>query len=311
MSILQHNFQGTPAVLAAAVFGGLGLLWLYRKLRRRQALASLHGKVVLITGASSGIGEACAHAFHQVGCKVILTARRLNELERVKTEIIAQSTKGKTDAPKVLQLDVSDLESIPEKVKEALAFHGRIDVLINNAGMSYRGSVKDTKMEVHQKVMLVNYFGSVAVTTAILPHMISKKSGTIIAVSSIQGKLAVPFRTAYTASKFAMQAFFDSLRAEVAQYNIRVGVSSPSYVQTNISVNAVRGDNSQYGVTDTNIAKGMSAEYLAEEIVLQAATGEEDVIVGPFIHRLAPHLNVLFPGLMRMVMKLRAKKGIE
>lgn len=307
---LQRHFTSTPSLLTAAVLGGLGLLWFYKNLVKRRAVDSLKDKVVLITGGSSGIGEACAHAFYRAGCRVIISARRLDELERVKKDVISRTMEGKSHDLQVLQMDVTDFASIPEKIETALSYHGRIDILINNAGISYRGAAIDTKIEVHQKVMLVNYFGIVAVTAAVLPSMIKNKSGSVISLSSIQGKVALPYRTAYSASKFAVQAYSDSLRAEMAEHNIHIGIVSPSYVQTNISINALRADSSKHGKVDSTIAKGMTPEYLADRIVLQTALGEEDVAVGPFDHRISGIINALFPSLMRMLMRDRAKKGL-
>ncbi|PIK51608.1 putative dehydrogenase/reductase SDR family protein 7-like [Apostichopus japonicus] len=310
MLSVQQHLTSTPSVLTAAVFGGLGLLWLYRRLTKRQAIASLRDKVVLITGASSGIGEACAHAFHKAGCRVIISARRLEELERVKKDVISRTVEGQSHEPQVIQMDVTDFASIPDKIQTALSYHGRIDILINNAGLSYRGSALETKIEVYQKLMLVNYFGCVAVTSAVLPSMIGNKGGSIIAVSSVQGKIGLPYRTAYSASKFAVQSYFDCLRAEVAEHNIHIGIISPSYVQTNLSMNAVCADNSQHGKLDSTTAKGMTPEYLADRIVLQTALGEADVVVGPFLHCIGGTINVLFPAWIRMVMRKRAKKGM-
>ncbi|XP_030855679.1 dehydrogenase/reductase SDR family protein 7-like [Strongylocentrotus purpuratus] len=300
-------------VATAAIFGSLGLLWLYKKLRSQRRRAGLKDKVVLITGASSGVGEACAIAFYRLGCKVILCARRAPELERVKKELMALKLAPGIPAhtPHVIPLDLERLDELPDKAKEALELHGYVDILINNGGMSGRGSVVDTVLSVHQKIMNVNHFGSLVLTSAILPNMISRRSGHILAVSSIQGRIAIPFRSAYSASKHAMQAFFDSLRAEVAEHNIQVTVLSPSYIKTNISLSALDGDGSVHAKMDSTTAGGMSTVYVADKVVDAVAKQQRDVVLGPFTHGAAIYIRALVPNLYFWIMAGRARKGTK
>lgn len=255
-------------------------------------------QVVVITGASSGLGEALAHNFYVAGCKVVLAARRREELERVRTDLleihsvsdvkVASETSTlswhsfhsisslpvqpmPTHPPIVLPLDLTDLNSMPEKVAEVEKIFGYIDILINNGGVSVRSDVLSTAMDVDIKVMLVNYFGSVALTKgasksfffsftifclnfefdfffpAALPTMLKRKEGRIVCVSSVQGKFSLPHRSAYSASKHAMQAFCDSLRAEVAEHNVKVLCVSPGYINTALSLNALTGSGRNYG----------------------------------------------------------------
>lgn len=301
------------SVATAAIFGSLGLLWLYKKLRSQQRRTGLKDKVVLITGASSGVGEACARAFYQLGCKVILCARRASELWRVKKELMDLKLDSGIPAhtPHVVPLDLERLDELPDKAKEALALHGHVDILINNGGMSGRGSVVDTVLSVHQKIMNVNHFGSLVLTSAILPNMISRGSGHILAVSSIQGRIAIPFRSAYSASKHAMQAFFDSLRAEVAEHNIQVTVLSPSYIKTNISLSALDGDGSVHAKMDSTTANGMSTVYVADRVVDAVAKQQSDVVLGPFTHGAAIYIRALLPNLYFWIMAGRARKGTK
>ncbi|XP_063961669.1 dehydrogenase/reductase SDR family protein 7-like [Lytechinus pictus] len=298
-------------VATAAIFGSLGLLWLYKKLTSHQRRVGLKDKVVLITGASSGVGEECARVFYRLGCKVILCARRASELERVKKELMALKLAQGIPAhtPHVIPLDLEKLDELPDRAKEALALHGHVDILINNGGMSVRGSVVDTVLSVHQKIMNVNHFGSLVLTSAILPSMISRRKGHILAVSSVQGRIAIPFRSAYSASKHAMQAFFDSLRAEVAEHNISVTVLSPSYINTNLSLSALHGDGSIHAKMDSTTANGMSTIYVADKIVDAVAKQQSDVVLGPFTHGAAIYIRALFPNLYFWIMAGRAKKG--
>ncbi|XP_049956986.1 dehydrogenase/reductase SDR family protein 7-like isoform X4 [Schistocerca serialis cubense] len=223
----------------------------YKSLRRRRLKYRLKEKVVLITGASSGLGEALAHAFYRAGCRVVLAARCEDELRRVKNMLLTTHSVSKTDVthpPVVLPLDLSDLNALPGRVAKVLEIFGHIDILINNGGISYRGNILTTSIDVDIKLMLINYFGQVALTKAVLPSMIDRQSGHIVSVSSVQGKIAIPYRSAYTASKHAVQAFSDTLRAEVAAHNINVTLVSPGYIHTKLSVNALTGNGEAYGV---------------------------------------------------------------
>ncbi|KAI1285989.1 Dehydrogenase/reductase SDR family protein 7-like [Halotydeus destructor] len=266
---------------------------------------SLHGKVVLITGASSGLGEALAEVFSDAGCRLVLAARRIPELERVRDKL----TKDGCDPPRVIQMDLSNLQDTSEKAKEAIKFYGHIDILINNAGMSYRGKVNETKVDVDMQLMLVNYFGQVALTKAILPSMVENRNGTIVAISSIQGKLAIPFRSAYAASKHAFQAFFDTLRSEVSTDGINVCVVSPGYINTNLSLNAVTGSGSSYGKMDSATESGMSSKAVASQVYNAVITGEKDLVIAPIHHKLMILIRACFPWLYFLIMRYRAKKG--
>lgn len=295
---------GGAALAAVFLFG----CWMKKRRQLVASLKALHGKVVLITGASSGLGEACAHAFYAAGCRVILCARRTAELERVKQELQKQSLPTTTFEPKVLTLDLANLPAIPAAMETAVGFHGHVDILINNGGVSSRGPIEDTKMAVDQAVMNINYFGQVAVTKGLLRQMIERHSGHVVAVSSIQGKLALPFRSSYSASKHALQSFFDSLRAEVAQHQIAVTVVSPGYIQTNLSLAAMNADGTSHGVMDETQARGMSAEHVAQRILNAIACRENEVLVAPLVHRIAVYLRNILPDLYFRIMLARANK---
>lgn len=152
-----------------------------------------------------------------------------------------------TFPPVIVSLDLTDITSLPGKVAEILNIFGHIDILINNGGISVRSDIMSTAMDVDIKVMLVNYFGTVAMTKAVLPSMIERKEGKIVCVSSVQGKFAIPYRSSYTASKHALQAFCDSLRAEMDEHNVSVTVVSPGYINTSLSMNALTGNGKAYG----------------------------------------------------------------
>ncbi|KFM59238.1 Dehydrogenase/reductase SDR family protein 7-like protein, partial [Stegodyphus mimosarum] len=267
---------------------------------------SLEDKVVLITGASSGIGEALAHAFYKAGAKVILAARRREALEKVKEDLM--SMYPSKHEPTVLTLDLHNLKEIPAKAQEALNVYGYIDILINNGGISSRGEITDTALEVDLRVMVTNYFGPVALTKAILPSMLERDSGFIIAMSSVQGKIAIPFRSSYAASKHATQAFFDTLKSELSHTNVRVCVVSPGYVQTNLSLNAVTGDGSRYGEMDQTTATGMDPKEVAESVVIATASKQTELILAGILPKIAILLRVLCPWLYFYIMGSRARR---
>ncbi|KAK7794188.1 hypothetical protein R5R35_000483 [Gryllus longicercus] len=275
--------------------------------RKDERIKILKDKVVLITGASSGLGEALAHAFYSAGCKIILAARREKELERVKESLMVSHATGTTHPPVVLPLDVSDINNIPQYVTKALAIHGHIDILVNNAGMSYRGTVLNTNIDVDIKLMLINYFGQVALTKALLPSMVERSCGHIVAVSSVQGLMAIPFRSAYAASKHALQAFCDTVRSEVADHDVQVTVVSPGYIRTSLSLNALTGDGKTYGMMDASTAGGYSPEYVADQVVQAVVDKKAELVLAPFAPRVAIFLRCLVPRLYFWIMQKRAR----
>lgn len=268
----------------------------------------LQDKVVLITGASSGLGEALAHAFYNAGCKVILAARRIEELERVKGALLSSNPHVVCHHPVVFPLDISDLKTIPKKAAEAIAIHGTIDILVNNSGVSSRSDALSTQLDVDLKLMVVNYFGHIALTKAILKPMIDNGSGHIVAISSIQGRFAIPYRSSYTASKHALVAFFDTLRAEVHNKDVHVTVVSPGYIRTNLSLNALKGNGAEHKVMDKTTASGMAPAAAAEKILSAIIRGDNELILAPITHKIALYLRVLCPNLFFYIMQRRALK---
>ncbi|XP_044268371.1 dehydrogenase/reductase SDR family protein 7-like isoform X2 [Tribolium madens] len=266
-------------------------------------------KVVVITGASSGLGEALAHEFYKQGCQVVLCARRRQELERVRSDLLRTHPTVPTIPPIIQPLDLSDINSLPSHVEKILAITGRIDILINNGGVSHRGSVITTQPDVDIKIMLVNYFGAVALTKAVLPNMIKNKSGQVVFVSSIQGLVALPERSAYCASKHALQAFSDSLRAEVAAHNISVTIVSPGYIKTELSRNALTGSGTKHGEMDATTESGYLPEYVASEIGRAVVQKKKEIVICTFLPRIAIFLRKYLPSVYFSVMVKRAKKA--
>lgn len=281
----------------------------------------------MVTGASSGLGEALAHEFYKYGAQVVLCARRRQELERVRTDLLHSQCRETTYPPIIIPLDLSDYQDLRTHVDKILSITGRIDILVNNGGISQRGKVKDTLIEVDQKIMAVNYLGTVALTkgkpwtlsrvfclmskffAAILADMLKKKRGQIVFISSVQGLVALPDRASYSASKHALQAFGDSLRAEVASENIQVTIVSPGYIKTQLSLNALAESGELYGKMDATTQSGYTPEYAAQQIVKAIITKKKELVLSTILPRIAILLRRYFPFLYFLVMELRAKRS--
>ncbi len=260
------------------------------------------GQVVWITGASSGIGEALALQFAQAGSKLVLSARRENELQRVKD----RCTQAGARDVLVLPLDVTDQAAMPIAVEQIKAAYGRIDMLINNAGLSQRSKCIDTDMSVYRTLFEVDVIGQIALTKAVLPGMLQQGSGHIAITSSVAGKVGGPHRTGYCAAKHAVMGFFDALRAEVHDQGIHVTTITPGFILTEVSDNALRGDGTRFSRTDSNVAKGMDVDECARVIMKGFRKGKMEIAVGSGIEMHALWIKRFFPGL---VLKLSSKIG--
>jgi short-subunit dehydrogenase len=248
-------------------------------------------KVVWITGSSSGIGEALATHLYQKGAHLILSARREDELKRVQLAL-----GGNAKRVHVLPLDLTQPDGFSSKAATALEMFGSIDIFLNSAGISQRSLVKDTLLSVDRQLMEVNYFGPVALTKAILPSMLMRKSGHIVIISSLVGKFGTPMRSGYAASKHALHGYFDSLRAEVRDEGIRVTLVCPGYINTDIILKSLTGDGQQYDKIDNVLIKGMPVTQCARIILRGIAAQKEEILVGGvettgvYVHRLFPRI---------------------
>lgn len=259
-------------------------------------------QVVWITGASSGIGEALALQFATAGARLVLSARRETELERVRRLCAERGLAP--DQLLVLPLDVTDYPAMPGALASVLQRFGRIDMLVNNAGISQRSRCVDTDMEVYRRLLEVNVFGQIALTKQVLPRMIEQKSGHIVVTASVAGKVGAPYRSGYCTAKHAVMGFFDALRAEVAAQGIRVTTITPGFIRTDISVNALRGDGSNYGKLDADIAGGMAATRCAEVILQGFRKGTPEIAVGKGMEMHALWVKRFFP---RTLFRLAAR----
>ena len=255
-----------------------------------------NNQVVWITGASSGIGEALALQFAAQGSRLVLSARRVEELERVRERCIAAGLQP--GQVLVLPLDITDFAAMPAAVQQVLESFDRIDWLINNAGISQRSLCIDTDLAVYRRIMDVDVIGQIALTKAVLPVMMQQKSGHIAVTSSVAGKIGTAYRTAYCAAKHAVMGFFDGLRAEVDRHGIAVTTITPGYIRTQVSVNALTGDGSNLNRMSREIERGMDVDRCAAVILDGFRKGKPEIAVGEGLEMKGLWLKRLLPRLV-------------
>lgn len=254
----------------------------------------LKDKVIWITGASSGIGEALAYELAKKGNKLVLSARRENELERVKKNCENQGNVF------VLPLDMAERTEMVNAASKVNAHFGAIDMVIFNAGISNRSYIKDTSLSVFERIMEVNYFGNVALLQAVLPYLTAQKESHVIAISSLSGKFASPGRGAYSSSKHAIQALFDTLRMEHHKDNLKVTIVCPGFVKTNVTINSLKGDGRQQGKLDKTTAGGITAELAAQKIINAAEANKQEVAFGG-TEKFGLYIKRFFPSMLTKI----------
>jgi len=248
----------------------------------------MKNKLVIVTGASSGIGKACAEKFAQQGANVVLAARSGEKLQEVAKKISSYGVE-------VLSVvtDVSKEEDCKKLVDEALIKFGRIDVLVNNAGISMRAAFADLDVSVLKKVMDVNFWGMVYCTRYAIASILENK-GSVVGVSSIAGYKGLPGRTGYSSSKFAMHGFLEALRIENIKKGLHVLIACPGFTASNIRNTALSGDGSSQGETPRDEQKMMQPEEVAACIV-DAVVKRKDRLTLTFNGKLTVLLNKFFP----------------
>jgi short-subunit dehydrogenase len=263
------------------------------------------GKVIWLTGASSGIGEALAYELSKRGAKLILSARRKEELERVK----GNCNRDTQPNVRVLPLDLEKPDTLKLSTEAAVQIFGTVDILINNGGIGQRSLLAQTSLEVDRRLMEVNYFGAIALTKYLLPHYIKRKAGHFVNVSSLTGKFGTPYRSGYAASKHALHGFFDAVRAEHYDDNVKVTMICPGYIHTPITLSALTADGSPLKRMDEAQHAGKSALWCADKIIKAIVKEKEEVylggkeVLGVYIKRWFP---TLFSWVIRRI-KIRLK----
>ncbi len=237
-------------------------------------MEKLKGKVIWITGASSGIGEELAYQLSSEGAKLILSARRANLLEKTKANCTFSND------IEILPLDLRQFDKAAETAAKAWACFGSIDMLINNAGVSQRSLIAETKFQVYKDIMDIDYLGTVALSKALLPRFIARKSGHFVVVSSLMGRFSSPYRSGYCAAKHALHGFFDSLRMEHEKDGIAVTMVCPGFVNTNIAHNALTEDGSEQGTNDNATKNGMSTQKFCMKMLRAIERKKFEVYIG-------------------------------
>lgn len=253
-------------------------------------------QVVWITGASSGIGEALAKALAAEGARLALSARREGELQRVREACLGQGAAA--DDVLVVPLDVTDWAAMPGALAAVINVFGRVDLLVNNAGVSQRSLCIDTDMSVYRQLLEVDVLGQIALSKTVLPLMYARRSGHIAIMASVAGKIGVAQRTGYCAAKHAVMGFYDALRAEAVHHGVKVTTITPGFIRTDVSANALTGDGERYGTTDKEIAQGMDVDRCAAAILEGFRKGRPEIAVGDGPEMKALWLKRLFPGLV-------------
>ena len=251
----------------------------------------MKNKVVVISGASSGIGKACAWHFAKNGSKVVLAARSEEKLKAIGKEMMIAGYEILT-----VRADVSNEEDCQNLISETINKYKVIDVLINNAGISMRATLEEMDLSVMKKVMDINFFGTVFCTKYALPFILKSK-GSIVGVSSIAGFKGLPARTAYSASKFAMQGFLESLRIENLKKGLHVLIACPGFTASNIRNTALSKDGEVQRESPRDESKMMTAEKVAEYIY-KAVINRQNSLVLTINGKLTVFLNKLFPSVI-------------
>lgn len=249
---------------------------------------NLKDKVVIITGASSGIGEATAYAFAKQNCKLVLAARNIEKLEHVKNKCLEFGAECL-----IITCDVSKEEDCKNLIEQTVQNYDTVNILINNAGISMRALFADLDLSVIKQLMDINFWGTVYCTKYAMPFLLKEK-GNVIGVSSVAGIKGLPGRTGYSASKFAMNGFMDSLRIENIKTGLHVGVICPGYTASNIRNTALNKEGKAQTETPLDESKLMPASTVADEIIKMIEHRKAEVVLTSQ-GKLTKFLNKFFP----------------
>ncbi|GEP49410.1 oxidoreductase [Flavobacterium noncentrifugens] len=263
-------------------------------------MPSINKKVAWITGASSGIGEGLAYALAAKNCKLILSGRNVAALEHVKANC-------KTSDVFILPFDLSDFYEAHANVQKAISFFGRVDILVNNGGISQRSLLAETSFEVDKKLMEVDYLGTVALTKALLPHFIKNQNGQFVTITSLMGKFGSPYRSGYCGAKHALHGFFDVLRMEHEKDHIKVTLICPGFIQTNIAKNALTATGLKQLSDDEATKNGMAVSIFAQKFIRAVETEKFEAYIGGK-EILGVYLKRFFPKFLhRFVLKSKVR----
>ncbi|XP_036069002.1 dehydrogenase/reductase SDR family member 7C-B isoform X3 [Oryzias melastigma] len=304
LRILQQDMNlswaTTVLLVPCVVVLTAGVFYLYGAVLALLSKTSVRNKVVIITDALSELGKECAGVFHRGGARLVLCGKSWEKLEELSDELASASDPTLTFPPKLVLLDFGDVDGTAEAVSEVLECFGCLDILIFNSSMKVKAPAQTLTLETDKLLMDNNYFGPITLAKGVLPSMISRRSGHLILVNSIQGKLAVPFRTAYAASKHAVQAFFDCLRAEVEEYGISVSTINHTFISR--SASQTKPPKSFMSLLFTKKPLGVSPDEATAEIIKTLSNKKKEILMAPSLPKLAVYARCFFPGVFFSVM---------
>ena len=261
-------------------------------------------KTIWITGASSGIGRACAELYANRGYRVILSSRRLEALETAKQEIASADGVDLKNII-VVPLDLSDSSDFNSLTQDLIEEVGKVDIMLHAGGISQRSLAKDTSIDVDRRVMEIDYFGTIALTKALLPHFIKNQSGQFVVITSLMGVFSYPLRSGYCGAKHALHGFFEALRAEVYNDGISISMVLPGFIATEISLNAVVGDGSKQGTMDKKTGAGLTPLQCAVKLAKGVDKKKPEILIGRS-EIIAVYLKRFFPSLLRRIIRKTA-----
>ena len=261
----------------------------------------MRDKVVLVTGASSGIGRATALRFAKAGSQLVIAARSLDKLKETEEQMRSLGAEVLS-----VQADVSKEDDCKALIAKTIHHFGRIDVLINNAGISMRATLEDLDLSVIKQLMDVNFWGMVYCTKYALPNLLKAK-GSVVGVSSIAGYVGLPARTGYSASKFAMHGFLEALRTENLANDLHVLIACPGFTESNIRKSALNASGNSQAESPRKEDKMMSAEEVADEIY-RACVKRADTLVLTKEGKAAVFLSKFFPKIIQRMVYNKMKK---
>uniref|UniRef100_A0A663NBN4 Dehydrogenase/reductase SDR family member 7C n=1 Tax=Athene cunicularia TaxID=194338 RepID=A0A663NBN4_ATHCN len=280
--------MGILAILALPLLllGVSGIIYIYQSVRWLLSKSAVQNKVVVITDAISGLGKECSRVFHTGGARLVLCGRTWEKLEALYDALISVADPSMTYAPKLILLDISDINCIQDVAKEILNCYGCVDILINNASMKVKGAVQSISLELDKKIMDANYFGPITLTKAILPNMISRRTGQIVLINSIQGKIGIPFRAAYCITWVLINST-DALA-------VYLFTTTPSNVCICLYL---LFSSVLFAVFFRKVAYGVHPVEVAEEVLCTVSSKKQEVLMANPIPRAAIYIRTFFPEL--------------
>ncbi|XP_078592678.1 dehydrogenase/reductase SDR family member 7-like [Branchiostoma floridae x Branchiostoma japonicum] len=291
--------------------GDLSLMWCERF---GESPTWLAGKVVWITGASSGIGEALAVELSRVGAKLVLSARREGELRRVKQRCVEAGKVPDNDVM-VVPLDSVAYDTHAGCVERVLAHFGRVDILVNNSGRTQRSVFWETSLDGDRFIFEVDVVGQVSLTKAVLPHMMERGEGQIVVTSSLSGKIPTPRQSAYSGSKFALHGMFGALRAELHSYDINILIACPGPVESNIVQNAMVGEPSKSLNIDPKLdpvhVDDMAVSRCARLFTVGMANRLDEIWIAKNPHLTFTYMYTYLPFMKNRLLKTMAKRVMK